>query len=233
MKRIMDSAKTEVHFIMAKTITVKGIGKASAKPDQVVLNITLESRDMNYQKAVESSAQKLEKLKKSLSGIGFDKESIKTTYFNVRTDYIQIQDEKGMFQNDFNGYVVSHALKLSFDFESDRLSDTLTTVTESLTNPQLTIEFTIKDPSKINETMLRSATSNAKSKAEILCSASGVQMGEILSIDYNWSDRNYRSGTRFEMAEDSMPMMAMKSSINIVPEDIEAGDTVTFVWQIL
>ncbi len=218
---------------MAKTITVKGIGKASAKPDQVVLGITLESRDMNYQKAVESSALQLEKLKSSLSGIGFDKESVKTAYFNVRTDYTQVQDEKGMFQNVFNGYVVSHALKLSFDFETGRLSDTLGTVTGSLTNPQLTIEFAVKNPSKINEAMLRSATSNAKSKAAVLCSASGVQMGGLLSIDYSWNDRNYHSGTRFEMAEDSMPMMAMKRSMDIVPEDIEAVDSATFVWEIL
>lgn len=218
---------------MAKTITVKGIGKASAQPDQVVLNITLESRDMNYQMAVDNSAQKLDNLKSSLSGIGFDKESVKTAYFNVHTDYTQIQDEKGIFQNVFNGYVVSHALKLSFDFETGRLSDTLGTVTESLTNPQLSIEFTVKDPSKISDEVLRSATINAKRKAETLCSASGARMGELLSIDYSWNDRNYRSETRFEMAEDSMPMMAMKRSMDIAPEDIEAVDSATFVWEIL
>lgn len=31
---------------MARTITVKGIGKASAKPDYVVLSMTLESNHM-------------------------------------------------------------------------------------------------------------------------------------------------------------------------------------------
>ncbi|NLT11562.1 MAG: hypothetical protein GXY06_04005 [Clostridiaceae bacterium] len=35
---------------------VKGIGKASAQPDQVVLNISLESRDTYYHIAVDSSA---------------------------------------------------------------------------------------------------------------------------------------------------------------------------------
>jgi hypothetical protein len=227
------STQTEVYINMARTITVKGIGKASAKPDQVVLHITLESRDMNYQAAVGNSADQLEKLGKSLTGIGFEKDSVKTTYFNVRTDYTQVRDEKGMFQNVFSGYVVSHALKLAFDFDPGRLSETLGTVAGSLADPQLSIEFTVKDPAAINGEMLRSATVNAKSKAETLCAASGVKMGELLSIDYSWGDRALRSNTRFDMAEESMPMMAMGKSIDIAPEDIEVTDTATFVWEIL
>ena len=218
---------------MARTITVKGIGKASTKPDKVVLSISLESRNMDYQKAVEQSAIQLEQLKDSLSGIGFDKDSVKTTYFNVRTEYNQIQDEKGMYQDVFSGYVVSHALKLTFDFDSKRLSETLGTVTSCLANPQLTIDFTVKDPTKINEEMLRSATDNAKSKAVTLCAASGAKMGELLSINYSWNDIIYHSNTRYEMAQDSMPMMAMAKSIDIEPENVESSDTVTFVWEIL
>ena len=37
---------------MARTITVKGIGKVSAKPDYVVLSITLESKHRDYDKAM-------------------------------------------------------------------------------------------------------------------------------------------------------------------------------------
>ena len=40
---------------MARTITVKGIGKASAKPDYVVLSMTLESNHMDYDKAMDLS----------------------------------------------------------------------------------------------------------------------------------------------------------------------------------
>ena len=44
----------------------------------------------------------------------------------------------------------------------------------------------MKDATAINEEMLRSATANAKKKAEILCEASGVTMGDLIAIDYNW-----------------------------------------------
>jgi hypothetical protein len=45
---------------MARTSTVKGIGKASTKYDYVILSISLESQNMNYQTAIDSSAIQLE-----------------------------------------------------------------------------------------------------------------------------------------------------------------------------
>ena len=41
---------------MARTITVKGTGKASAKPDYVVLSMTLESTHKDYQARFSSLA---------------------------------------------------------------------------------------------------------------------------------------------------------------------------------
>ena len=38
---------------MNKTITVKGIGNASARPDYVVISMALESTDKEYSKAME------------------------------------------------------------------------------------------------------------------------------------------------------------------------------------
>ena len=38
---------------MARTITVKGIGKVSAKPDYVVFSMTLKSKHKDYDKAMD------------------------------------------------------------------------------------------------------------------------------------------------------------------------------------
>ena len=37
---------------MARTITVKGIGKVSAKPDYVVFSMTLESKHMKNRRSI-------------------------------------------------------------------------------------------------------------------------------------------------------------------------------------
>lgn len=216
---------------MARTITVKGIGRATAKPDFVVLTMSLEASNMDYDKAMEKAAEQIQQLNDTLAGIGFEKGSVKTTNFNVRTDYERVKDRNGDYRSVFNGYEVTHNLKLSFDFDMGRLSQALSAIASCLAHPQLSVAFTVKDATAINEEMLRSATVNARRKAEILCEASGVALGELIAIDYNWGELDIYSHTRYDCCEDAM-IMAAPASIDIDPEDIDVSDTATFVWEI-
>lgn len=215
---------------MARPITVKGIGKVSAKPDYVVFSMTLESKHKDYDKAMDMAADHIQQLNETLCGIGFEKDSVKTTNFSVRTDYDRVKDRNGNYQSVFRGYEVTHNLKLAFDFDMGRLSQALSTIAGCLSHPQLSVAFTVKDATAINEEMLRSATANAKKKAEILCEASSVTMGDLIAIDYNWGELDIYSHTRYDCCEDAMPLMA--KSIDIDPDDIDVSDTATFVWEI-
>ena len=97
---------------MVKTITVKGIGKATAKPDYVEISMELESNHKNYDKAMSIAADNIQRLTETLCGIGFEKESLKTTNFDVDTDYDRVQDYNGHYKSVFVGYEVTHYLKL-------------------------------------------------------------------------------------------------------------------------
>lgn len=218
---------------MNKTITVKGIGNASARPDYVVISMALESTDKEYSKAMEHAAENITLLTETLVATGFEKEALKTTNFNVRTDYDSIRKKDGSYESVFRGYVVSHNLKIEFDFKADQLSKALSAIGSCTAHPQMSIAFTVKDPTAINEEMLRAATMNARRKAKILCEVSGKKLGDLLSIDYNWGELNIFSNTRYDMAEECMaaPMM-MAKSIDFEPDDIDVSDTATFVWEI-
>ena len=217
---------------MARTITVKGIGKASAKPDYVVLSMTLEAKHKDYQSAMDMAAEQIQYINDTLTATGFEKGSVKTTNFNVRTDYDRIKDRYGNYESVFRGYEVTHYLKLAFDFDMGRLSRTLSAIAGCLSHPQLSIAFTVKDATAINEEMLRSATINAKRKAEILCEASGAKLGNLIAIDYNWGELDIYSHTRFDCCEEALaPMKAC--SIDIDPDDIDVSDTATFVWELV
>ncbi len=216
---------------MARTITVKGIGRVSAKPDYVVLSLTLESKDNDYAKAMEIAADHLSNLNQVLCGIGFEEDAVKTTGFNVYADYDRVEDIHGNYKQVFCGYEVTHNLKLAFDFDTDMLAQTLSAVSRSISNPRISVEFTVKDATAINEEMLRSATVNAKRKAEILCEASGVTIGDLVSIDYNWGELDIYSHTRYNCC-DEICSMVEPMAININPDDIDVSDTATFVWEI-
>lgn len=217
---------------MARTITVKGIGRATAKPDTVVISMSLDSRDMEYDKAMEIAAGNIGSLTEALKGAGFEKDALKTTDFNVRTDYESVKDRNGNYHSVFKGYVITHRLKVEFPFDVKHLSTALSAIAGCLSHPQLSISFVVKDATAINEEMLRSATSNAKRKAEVFCEAAGVKLGELLSINYSWGELNICSDTSYALAEECVAAPMMAKSIDIEPDDIDVTDTATFVWEI-
>lgn len=216
-----------------KTITVKGVGTASARPDFVVLSLSLETVDQTYETAMNKAAEKIGELNSSLAKVGFEKESVKTIDFDVRTDYESEKDRNGNYRRVFNGYVVKHRLKVSFDFDTKVLAQVLNAISSCVARPELSVCFTVKDPSAINEALLVSATENAKKKAVILCGAMDSKLGEIVSIDYNWGELDIYSRTRYEVEDDCKCLMAAPMSIDVEPDDIDTSDSVTFVWEIL
>ena len=66
---------------MNRTITVKGTGKVSTKPDQVVLSMTLETTHKEYDQAMKIAADHIQQLNTVLCGIGFEKKRFKNNEF--------------------------------------------------------------------------------------------------------------------------------------------------------
>lgn len=217
---------------MNKTIVVKGIGKASTRPDTVMISMYLETTDFDYQKAMEKASDSIDKITKCLGKVGIDKKDLKTTAFNVQTLYNSHRRKDGSYYEEFKGYKVNHNLQLLFDFDTKLLSLVLGAIGGCEVHPRFNIQFTVRDSAAINEEMLRSATANARRKAEILCEASGKKLGELISIDYDWGEIDIYSNTRYIMEDRCMLGNAEMSAMEIEPEDIETSDTVTFVWEI-
>ena len=217
---------------MNRTITVKGVGSASVRPDYITISMTVESVRKDYNASMEDAAQRIEKLRDAVIGSGYKKEDLKTISFDVDTRYEGVQDQHGNCKREFSGYAVTYRLKLSFDMDSKQLAKVIGAISENGAAPELSIAFTVKDPAKVSEVLLVSATENAKAKAEILCKASGNELGQLLSIDYNWGELNVVSRTRYAMEDSVQPLMAKSIAVDIEPDDINVSDTVTFTWEI-
>lgn len=218
---------------MQRTITVKGTGRVKKAVDYIIISMTMDSRARNYEETMNTAAKKIDLLNSALEKTGFDKNSVKTTNFNVYTDYINERDKKGNYNRVFNGYICSHSLKLEFDFDTARLAEALCSISICLAQPELSVKFTVKDPSEIGDELLRDATKNARQKAQILCEASGVKLGELVNINYNWGTLNVVSRTNYSVEDRFLatPSKAM-ANIDITPDDINVSDSATFVWEI-
>lgn len=215
-----------------KTITVKGVGTASAKPDLIIIMMNITSQDKEYVKAVSNANERIGFLQNAIQTAGFAKEDLKTLSFNVRTVYGNKQNSKGVWKSVFEGYECHYSLKLSMDMDSKKLAEVLTEISNSNADAELNIEFTVKNPEQIGEAVLKSATENAVRKAKILCEASGKKLGELISIDYDWTDVHFASPSVYSMKEMSRGVAAAAAVPEFEPENIKTSDSVTFVWEI-
>ena len=219
---------------MKRTITVKGTGHVSARPDYITLALSLTAADMEYEKAMEDGSRRIGLLEDAARRAGFAKGDLKTISFHVNTQYESVPDRNGTYQRRFAGYACVYRLKLAFDFDSGRLAAVLAAIADSKADPELNISFSLRDPAAVGEELLAGAAASARAKAEVLCRASGVELGQLLSIDYNWDELSILSRTRFEMEDSVVPMMAAKSRAlpEMEPDDIDLSDTACFVWEI-
>lgn len=214
-----------------RTITVKGIGAVSVKPDLIVLRLSMETTEYEYDAAMKAAAEKIDFLNKALEAAGFEKKSAKTADFRVRADYDRLNDGKGNYTSVFMGYKCRHELKIEFDFDTKRLAKALSEISKCIAKPEISIDFTVKDSSAVSGELLKAAVKNAREKAEILCAASGAKLGELLSIDYNRGELHLYSATDYDV-EDKCMMFGAADDMDIEPEEIKARDTATFAWEI-
>jgi hypothetical protein len=215
---------------MSRIITVKGMGNVSVKPNLIVITMDLKSHKYEYEETMELATKSVVELQKTIKSAGFEKKDLKTTKFNVSTHFESYRDKNNDYKNKFDGYICEQGLKLEFDFDTEVMSKVLTAIAKSPVNPRLNIRFSVKDKAAVSEELLISATDNAKKKAEVLAKASGVSLGNLFSIDYNWGELHLYSPTIYVMED---RLMAESSSLapDIEPDDIDVSDTVTFVWE--
>lgn len=214
---------------MNRTITVRGTGNVSAKPDITLVTMNLRANHYDYETTMNIATEQVNAIKVALGELGFEKKDVKTTNFDVHPNFETIKDAQGNYKRRFDGYECRHDLKIEFDLDMVMLSRVLTALAKCEANPEFEVNFTVRDKEFIKAKLLDSAVTNAKNNATILAKASGVSLGDILSINYNWSELHMYSDTKYCLAEECM---AAPSCIDIEPEDIDVNDGVTIVWEI-
>ncbi len=220
---------------MPRTIAVRGTGTVSAKPDQIDLTMNLSVLDPDYNAAAEEADRKDAALREALGKAGFPADALKTANFNVGTEYRGVHDPNtGEYRQEFAGYRITHGTLLSFPLDLKKLSELLDLVSSCGAEPELNVRFTLEDPESFRKSALESAAANAREKAEILAAASGVRIGTLLKIEYNWADVRFESATMFDTAASgAAPRMKMaRMAADMTPQDITLTDNAEFMWEI-
>lgn len=217
---------------MERKITVTGAGIASVAPDVIGLNIRVETVRYRYDETLEVASAASHDLQELILANDFGEKDLKTTSFQVDTKYRNYNDAHNKYKQEFVGYSCVQRFQLEFPIDFARLSQVLSGIAETAIQPKLDIYFTIADQDAVKELVLLDATKKARRNAQVLADAAGMKLGDILRIDYSWSELHLQSETQYELYDSAPRMMAAKIEPHITPGDIDVSDSVTFVWEL-
>lgn len=216
-----------------RTIRVTGKGQIRVHPDMTRIVITLDGMDERYGETIRRSSEDTEEMKELLVPFGFQPSDLKTLSFGVDTEYesYKVKDE---YKRRFVGYKYTHVLKLEFESDNRRLGKILYALANCRLHPEFRLSYTVKDPEAVKNELLGKAVKDAAAKAGVLSGAAGVKLGDIQSVDYSWGEISFecRPMSKALLAEPCVDECACYD-MDIEPDDIDAEDTVTVVWEIL
>ena len=218
---------------MNRTIRVTGKGSIKIRPDMIRLTISLTGTAKEYSDTIRRSADDTEVLKNTVEKLGFERIDLKTLSFDVDTRYESYRDKNNDYHQRFVGYEYTHVFKLEFQLDNDLLGKVLYALAHAPVHPEFRINYTVKDPESTRNELLGKAVADAIAKATVLSQAANVKLKSILSVDYSWGEIDLDVRMQPKLLMDAAPMCASESyNIDVEPDDIEADDTVTVIWEI-
>ena len=214
--------------MVQRTLTVKGTAQTALKPDLMIVSQTVRCSALRCKDAMQESDRRVEEIRDRLVALGFAREALKTTDFYVAPSYENETDERGCVRKKFLGYVCTHALKIEFEADCRRLDEALCAIAYGEADPEISLQFVVKDKEAAKKDLLRRAMEDAKKSAEALAEGAGVRLQGIVSIDYGGASQRVAP-----VAAYSVGLFAREAApANLIPDDVEMSDSVTVVWEI-
>lgn len=215
------------------TITINGTGSASVRPDTIRLSFDLKERSSVCGEAMDKTSAGAEELRGILADMGFERDELKTTGFDVRAEYETRPDEKGAYRSVFTGYCCAHGMKLEFPLDTAKLADILRAVSAAETAPEIRVSFIAKNTDEAEKELMRSCAENARKNAELLCQASGAKLGGLIKISSTASGYEPVSATGFSADISLMRAAPAAAKMDIEPDDICLRGCAEFEWELL
>ena len=219
---------------MSRTIKVTGKSNIKASPDCTRISLTLSDTLKEYDACLAKSVEDMNIIVECIKRFGFERSELKTSSFEIDRKMQSYRDKYDNWKERFVGYEYTENVNFSFKNDNVRLGKILYALAHLPITPQIRISYFCSDVEAIKNQLLELAIKDAKKKAELLTSASGVKLCEILDIDYSWINVTLESDNmRFcePMAiEDCCVHGAY--NVDIEPDDISTSDSVRITFRI-
>lgn len=155
------------------TITVSATGTTSAAPDLAVINIAVESSADSADAARDQVADNVSEMREALSEADISDDQIRTTHYFVQTE----RDDNGTVT-----YRAVHGFELRVPVD-DAGSAVDTAIAGGATHVDgVWFTLTEETSSELRGEALESALDNARADADVIASATGVEVRTVKSV---------------------------------------------------
>lgn len=191
-----------------RIVTVSGEGKIVVTPDVAYIDLGVQTKNVDAQKAQQDNAKLMTAVIDSIKKSGIKAEDIKTTGYNIYQAY----DYKPTGEIENEHYVVSNTVNVKIKNIND-VGKIIDNATAAGANTVHSIRFTVEDDSKYYAEALKLAMKNANTKATAIMSTFNKKPGLPISV----SEASYGGGIYYDYA----PARAM---LEKAETPIQAGD---------
>jgi uncharacterized protein len=154
-----------------------GVGKASAAPDQAVINLGITTQGTTVEQAQTQANQASNKIIEALKEQGINEDDIKTTNYSINPNYSFTGENQRI-----TGYSVSQ----NFEVEAPigKTNQVVDSATAAGANNVGGITFKLNDKrqEELKNEARKEAVEKAKASAEGLAKAAGVKLGKIINV---------------------------------------------------
>lgn len=211
-------------------------------PDQIELSITFEDQLDTKEQCVEQYNKDLETVLAALEACGINRKDIKQSRFKVyphkETAYKKYDEDDDDYYRAFEfieGYEYQGSSTVKFPANEEIFGAAWVALLESEGKLTYDFEYGIKDEAATEAELLKVALEEARSRAGILASAAGAELGDIKSINHSFRNAYtcYRRADMCMSAPSSYGSAPESLIPDFNPEDIEVECSVSASWYLI
>jgi uncharacterized protein YggE len=161
----------------SREITVTGTGTASAQPDIAQVSIGVQVTSPTVAQATQKDQAQMASVIAKLKELGVTANDIQTSDYSI---FPQRNFQNGS-SGQVTGYQVSNTAQVTIR-DLSKVSTILDQVTQAGANNVFGVTFSVENPAQLQSEAIDKAVADAQARASELAKASGVQLGEIVSI---------------------------------------------------
>lgn len=208
----------------ATGLTVSGRGEIRLVPNIATVTIGVRTTGVNVSDVVAANAAQVAEVMEALSGLGIAMEDMQTSNFNVYAN--QSYDPVTGLPSEITSYSVENTVTV-IARDLSKLGELLDRAVSAGANSIWGVSFDVDDKSATQAQARDLAVQNAIEQAQALASAAGVELGNIISINY--APTGYYYGPMYSLGGGGA---AAEASTSILPGQITVGADVSITFAI-